>query len=153
MTQEDIMKRRMHLAIIFAVVMAIGMIVFIGLYIDETRRIQVKYREQFVSCLNHTSDSLDSYINADGDYEFRYRKIISDMSAANSFSFLLENLTEKQKITINELNTILIKYPKQMNDKKRLGAYKKAVDDLAQNLDKGFDEANEIINQIDRMGK
>ena len=37
MGQEAIMKRKMISAIIFAVVMAIGMLVFIGLYMDERK--------------------------------------------------------------------------------------------------------------------
>ncbi len=153
MTQEDIMRRKMYLAIIFAIVAAVGMIVFIALYFDETKRVQSSYREQFVANLNHTSQSLDSYIDADADYDFRYRNIISDMSSANSFCFLLDNLTQDQKIKVNELCTVLIKYPEQMKNKDKLSACKKAVDDMAQNLDKGFEEAGEVVAGIDKMGK
>lgn len=153
MTQEDIMKRRMHLAIIFAIVSIIGMLVFVALYLDETKRVQNKYREQFVAALNHTSESLDSYLKADADYDFRYRNIISNMSSADSFCFLLDNLSREQKVKVNELCTALIKYPEQMRKKERLSACKVAVDDLAQNLDKGFEEAEKITAGLDKLGK
>ena len=147
------MKHRMHLAIIFAVVAMIGMVVFLALYLDEKRRVQETYREQFVACLNHTSEALDSYLTADADYEFRYRNIVSNMSAADSFCFLLENLTQEQKIQVNELCTVFVKYPEQMQKKERLTACKTAVVDLAKNLDKGFEEAGQIVAEIDKMGK
>ncbi|MCR5201716.1 MAG: hypothetical protein K6D02_01295 [Lachnospiraceae bacterium] len=143
----------MFRAIILAIITTIGLIVFIALYINETRRVQTQYREQFITNLNHASDDIESYLNASGDKELRYRRIIYDMSSANSFCFLLEEVTEEQKIAVNELSTIIIKYPKQMNDEERLKAYKKAVDDIAKNYDKGYDEAKAVVKEIDKKGK
>ena len=82
MNQEHIMKRRMVRAVIFSVVTSVALLVFIGLYIDETRRVQETYRQQFIANLSHASDSVNTYINAEGDKDLIYRRIISDMSCA-----------------------------------------------------------------------
>ena len=39
-----------------------------------------------------------------------------------------------------------------MQDMKRLNDLKTAVTDISQNLDKGFDEAEEIVQSIDKKG-
>ena len=152
MTQEHIMKKRMIRAIIFSIVTFVALLVFIGLYIDETRRVQETYRTQFIANLNHAADSIDSYLNADGDKDLKYRRIISDMSCADNFAFLLDNLTEEQKINMNELTSCLLKYPQQMRQEKRLKALKETVINLQSNLDKGFENANAIVAEIDRKG-
>ncbi|MCR4646783.1 MAG: hypothetical protein K5695_15475 [Oscillospiraceae bacterium] len=142
----------MILAIIFSVITSVALAVFIGLYVDECNRVQETYRTQFNANLAHTIDSVDSYLDADGDHATRYRRILSDMSSADSFAFLLKNLTEEQKITVNELHTCLIKYPEQMQERERMEDFRQALDDLHSNLDKGFEEAQEIIDSIDKMG-
>lgn len=152
MTQEYIMKRKMVLAIIFSIITSIALAVFIGLYVDECNRVQETYRTQFNANLAHTIDSVDSYLDAEGDFEARYRRILSDMSSADSFAFLLDNLTEEQKIAVNELHTCLIKYPEQMKERERMEALRQTLDDLQSNLDKGFEEAQDLIDTIDKMG-
>ena len=146
------MKKRMIRAIIFSIVTFVALLVFIGLYLDETRRVLETYRTQFIANLNHAADSIDSYLNADGDKDLKYRRIISDMSCADNFAFLLDNLTEDQKINMNELTSCLLKYPQQMRQEKRLKALKETVINLQSNLDKGFENANAIVAEIDRKG-
>lgn len=152
MNQEYIMKKKMQRAVIFSVIVTIALIIFIALYIDETRRVQKTYREQFIANLAHTSDSVESYLDGEGDWGLKYRRILNDMSSANSFAFLLNQLSEQQKITVNELNTIILKYPEQMQEKERLEALHQVLEDLQFNLDKGFQEADDLIATIDKMG-
>jgi len=152
MTQEHIMKKRMTRAITLLVITSTALLIFIGLYIDATRRVQETYRQQFNANLAHTADSVEAYLDGEGDWGLKYRRILSDMSSADSFAFLLANLTEQQKITVNELHTCLLKYPEQMQEKERLEALAQAVTDLQSNLDKGFSEAEDIISSIDKKG-
>lgn len=152
MTQEKIMKNRMIRAITLFVITLVALLIFIGLYIDETHRVQETYRTQFNAHLAQASDSISSYLNAEGDYPLRYRRILSNISSADSFAFLMTNLTEDQKRTFNELYSCLLKYPEQMQDEKQLEAMQKAVQDIHQGLDKGFDEAAEIVASIDKKG-
>ena len=149
MNQEAIMKRKMISAIIFAVIMAIGLLVFVGLYIDERKVSQQKYREQYNTCLSHVADDIDSYLNAEGDKDMRYTRIVCDMSNADSFAFLIDDFTDKQK-TVNELYTCLLKYPEQMSGK--LEDVKSAVEDMQQELDKGYEKADEIIASVNKKG-
>lgn len=146
------MKRRMIRAIVLFVVTLIALLIFIALYIDETRRVQETYRTQFNAHLVQASDSIESYLNAEGDLPLRYRRILSHISGADSFAFVMTGLTEEQKRTVNELNTCLMKYPEQMQEKERLEAMQTAVTDMSQNLDKGFEEAAAIIDSIDKKG-
>lgn len=152
MTQEHIMKKRMIRAIILSVITSVALAVFIGLYIDATRRVQETYREQFNANLAHTIQAIDAYNSAEGDFELRYRRIVSEMSSANSFAFLLDNLTENQKVSINELNACLLKYPQQMQDTGNLEALRQSLDDMQNNLDKGFEEAENLVSGIDKKG-
>ena len=149
MNQEAIMKRKMITAIIVSIVTIIGMLVFIGLYIDETKLVQQTYKEQYHTSLRHVSEDITSYLNSEGDKEMRYTRIVSDMSNADSFAFLIENFTEKQK-TVNELATCLLKYPEQMREK--LPDVKQAVDDMRQDLDKGYEEAQAIVDSVNKKG-
>ena len=146
------MKKRMIRAFALFGVTFVALLVFIGLYIDETRRVQETYRTQFISNLSHTSKSIEDYLDAEGDFELKYRRILSDMSSADSFAFLLDNLTEQQKITVNQLHSCLLKYPEQMKEQERLEALQQAVTDLQSNLDKGFEEADALIATIDLKG-
>ncbi len=146
------MKRKMIRAIIFSVITSVALAVFIGLYVDECNRVQETYRTQFNANLAHTIDSVESYQDAEGDLEARYRRILSDMSSADSFAFLLKNLTEEQKIAVNELHTCLLKYPEQMQEPERMEALRQTLVDLHENLDKGFDEAKALVDGIDKKG-
>ena len=146
------MKRRMIRAITLFLITLIALLVFIGLYIDETRRVQETYRTQFNAHLVKANESIDSYLNAEGDLPLRYRRILSDVSSANSFAFVMTGLTEDQKITFNEIHACLLKYPEQMQDEERMKAMQTAITDISQNLDKGFDEAADIVDSIDKKG-
>ncbi len=146
------MKRKMYRAVAWSVITTIALTIFIGLYVDETRRVQETYRAQFIANLAHTADSVESYINAEGDFELKYRRIISDMSSADSFAFLLKHLSEDQKVLVNELHTCLLKYPEQMKEPERMESLLNTVNDLQANLDKGFQEAQEIVDSIDKKG-
>ncbi len=149
MNQEKLMKKRMWTAIIMLIITFIALLVFIGLYVDETRRVQRTYRRQYRTELRHVSAEIEDYMNTEGGYDTRYSMIIGYMSSAASYAFLIDDLGEKQKI-INELNTCLIKYPEQMEE--RLPEVKDAIDDILDDLDKGYDEAETIVGEINKKG-
>ena len=149
MNQEKIMKRKMVTAIALCIIAIVGMLVFIGLYIDEKNSVQQTYRSQYHTSLKHVSDDVTSYLEAEGDKEMRYTRLVSDMSNAGSFAFLIDGFTEKQ-IIVNELSTCLLKYPDQMKGK--LEDVKTAVDDMQQELDKGYEKAKEIVDSVDKKG-
>ncbi len=136
-------------AIIVTIITIIALVVFIGLYIDETKRVQETYRSRYTTELGHVSEEISFYLKAEGDHEFIYRRIIGYMSAANSFAFLIDDFSERQK-TINELYSALIKYPEQMSGK--LEDAKTALDHICEGLDKGYDELDELIGTLDLKG-
>ena len=143
------MKRRMIRAIILFVITFIALLVFIALYIDETKRVQETYRRQYHTNLTKVSEDIQSYINGEGDWDLRYVRIIRDMSAADSFAFLLE-MPEEQKRTVNEITTCIMKYPEQMKEK--LEELDKAINDMNAELDKGYDEAAAIVASVEKKG-
>ena len=142
----------MVIAITLMLIALIAMLVFMGLFVNETRRVQETYRTQFNAQLGDTIQAVDSYLDNENDMDFRYRRILSDMAGADSFAFLLENLTEEQKITVNELLSAMIKYPVQMKEKTRLQEVRQALSDMQENLDKGFEEAKAVVDAIDKKG-
>ncbi len=149
MNQEKLMKKRMWTAIIMFIITLIALLVFIGLYIDEKERVQKTYRSQYRTELRHVSGEIEGYLNTEGGYDTRYSMIIGYMSSASSYAFLIDGFEDKQK-TINELNTCLIKYPEQMSE--RLPDVKNAIDDILDDLDKGYDEAAAIVSEINKKG-
>lgn len=149
MNQEKLMKRRMIRAIILFLITFVALIVFIALYIDETKRVQETYRKQYKTNLVKVSQDIDSYTNGEGDLELRYMRIVNDMSAANAFKFLIDS-PEEEKRTINEITTCLMKYPEQMKEK--LGDMKNALDDIIEDLDKGYDETQKVVDSVDKKG-
>ena len=76
-------------------------------------------------------------------------RIVSDMSGANAFVFLIEDLDEEKK-TMNEVSVCLIKYPEQMKEK--LDELETAVNDILDDLDKGYDEARALVDSINKQG-
>ena len=136
-------------AIIVAIVTLAALLVFIGLYIDETKRVQETYRKQYKINLAHVTEDLDSYINSEGDKDMRYTRLISDMSSVNSFAFLIDDFTEQQK-AMNQINTALIKYPVQMKEK--LEELREIVKDISNDLDKGYDNAFKLVDSLDKKG-
>ena len=149
MNQEKLMKGKLVTTVILLIITFIALLIFIALYIDETHRVQKTYRAQYRTELKHVSGEIEGYLNTEGGYEPRYSMLIGYMSSASSYAFLLKDFT-KEQIIINELNTCLIKYPEQM--KERLEDVKTAVDDILDDLDKGYDEAKAIVDSIDKKG-
>ena len=149
MNQEKLMKRRMISAIILFLITFVALLVFIALYMDEVKRVQETYKRQYRTGLNDVITDIESYKNAEGDLELRYMRIVSDMSGANAFGFLIEDLDEEKK-TINEVSVCLIKYPEQMKEK--LDELETAVNDILDDLDKGYDEARALVDSINKQG-
>ncbi|MBR6872904.1 MAG: hypothetical protein IKN17_05300 [Ruminococcus sp.] len=149
MNQDKIMKRRMVTAIILLIITLIALIIFIGLYIDETHRVQETYRRQYTTELRHVNEEITIYKAAEGDLDYHYNRITVYMANAGSFAFLIENFTDKQ-IVINEISTCLLKYPNQMKDK--LEDLQQAITDILAELDKGYDEAKAIYESIELKG-
>lgn len=149
MNQDKIMKRRMVTAIILLIITLIALFVFIGLYVDETHRVQETYRKQYRTELGHASEEISIYLEPEGDHDLIYERVSSYMSCAASFAFLIEDFEEKQVI-INQLNTALIKYPVQM--KPKMKEVKEAVDDILSDLDKGYDKLSELIGSLELKG-
>ncbi|MBR1393165.1 MAG: hypothetical protein IJ561_04950 [Ruminococcus sp.] len=149
MNQDKLMKRRMIIAYILLGITVIALIVFIGLYIDETQRVQETYRKQYRTELGHVVEEIDIYSEAEGDRTMIFNRIANYMGNAGAFAFLLEDFEESQ-IIINETATALIKYPEQMSEK--LEDLKTAVNDILADLDKGYDEAQEIVKSLDLKG-
>jgi hypothetical protein len=147
--QEYLMRQKMLRAIVIAIILGIALTVFIALYVAETKRVQETYRAQYNKSLIAVLEDIHSYQNADGDFELRYRMLVADMSTANSFAFLLDDFTERQK-SINGLYTVVIKYPEQTQ--KRIDEVEVIIADLTANLDKGYDEMDEFVASIDLKG-
>ena len=147
--QEYIMKKKMIRAIILMILSLIALVVFIALYLAESYKIQETYRKQYKKHLTTLNNDIENYLNADGDLEFRYRLLISDISGANSFAFLIDDFVDEQK-TINGLFTVFLKYPEQTRE--RLSEVKEALDDILANLDKGYDKIDEFIESINLKG-
>ena len=143
------MKRRMISAIILFIITSIALLVFIALYMDEVRRVQETYRNQYRTSLGDVVEDIRSYRNGEGDMELRYMRILSDMSGANSFVFLIDDLGDEKKV-INEVNTCIMKYPEQM--KKKLDELETALQDILDELGKGYDEAKALVDSIDKQG-
>lgn len=149
MNQEKIMKRKMISSIVLFILALIALLVFVGLYIDETKKTQQSYNIQYMENIKSARDEITYYLDTKTDYDLHYNMLISDLGAARSLIFLLDNLTEQQKI-INELHYCFVKYPEQM--KSKLEDTKTALEDIADNLDKGYTEAYDIVQSINRMG-
>ncbi len=149
MNQEKLMKRRMISAIILFLITFVALLVFIALYMDEVKRVQETYKRQYRTGLDDVITDIESYKNAEGDLELRYMRIVSDMSGANAFVFLIEDLDEEKK-TMNEVSVCLIKYPEQMKEK--LDELEIAVNDILDDLDKGYDEARALVDSINKQG-
>ena len=145
------MKRKMVTAIIWSIILLIALIVFIGLYIDKTKENQQRYKDQFLRNMSDAADEIDVYLKTKIDYEMHYNMVLSDVGAARSFIFLVEDeeWTDRQK-TVNELHYCLVKYPDQMKNK--LEDVSSALKDVYDNLDKGYDEIRQIVDSVEKKG-
>lgn len=137
--------------ILLLVMSLIAMTIFAALYIDETKHTQETYRIQYKTNINHVVEDINSYQNGEGALDLRYRHLVNDMGSANSFIFLIEGMDE-EKVIINEINACLLLYPEQMQEKENLEKLKSAMEDIAADLDKGYDETKALVDSIDKQG-
>ena len=112
---------------------------------------QQRYKDQFLRNMSDAADEIDVYLKTKIDYDMHYNMVLSDVGAARSFIFLVEDeeWTDRQK-TVNELHYCLVKYPDQMKNK--LEDVSNALKDVYDNLDKGYDEMSAIVDSVDKMG-
>lgn len=143
------MKAKMITAIIVAVVSVFSIFVFAALYVDQSQKNRLEYIGQFEKNILNAAEEIDKYYEKNTDYDLHYNMIISDVGAARAMIFMVEEYTDKQKI-INEIHYCLIKYPEQMKEK--LPEASQAFHDIANHLDKGFEEVQKITDTIDRLG-
>ena len=149
MNQEKIMKAKMVTAIFIALAAVVAVFVFAGLYFDQRRINRLEYIDQYENNILLAAQEIDKYNEKQTDYDLHYNMVLSDLGAARSIIFLIDDYTEKQKI-INELHYCFVKYPNQMREK--LDDSSKALHDIADHLDKGYDEAKEIVDSINKLG-
>lgn len=143
------MKAKMIAAICIAAFALIAAFVFAGLYRDERRKTRLAYIEQYEYNITQAADELDVYLEKETDLDIHYNMTLSYIGTARSMVFLVDDYTEKQK-TINELHYCFVKYPDQMKGK--LKESSKALHDIADHLDKGYEEAQDIVDSIDKLG-
>ena len=149
MNQEKIMKAKMVTAIFIALAAVVAVFVFAGLYFDQRRMNRLEYIDQYENNILLAAEEIDKYNEKQTDYDLHYNMVLSDLGAARSIVFLIDDYTEKQKI-INELHYCFVKYPNQLREK--LDDCSKALHDIADHLDKGYDEAKEIVDSINKLG-
>ena len=116
---------------------------------DKSDEVRKTYIAKYMENLSAASEEIDTYLESGKDLPTRYNMILSDMGAARSLVFLIDDYTEEQK-AINELHYCFVKYPEQMQGK--LEDVKKALDHITENLDKGYKEVNEIVDSVDKKG-
>ena len=143
------MKAKMVTAIFIALAAVVAVFVFAGLYFDQRRMNRLEYIDQYENNILLAAEEIDKYNEKQTDYDLHYNMVLSDLGAARSIIFLIDDYTEKQKI-INELHYCFVKYPNQMREK--LDDSSKALHDIADHLDKGYDEAKEIVDSINKLG-
>lgn len=149
MNQEKIMKAKMITAILIAALSLIAIFVFAGLYFDQRQKNRLEYIGQFEENISEAAEEIDKYIEKNTDYDLHYNMVLSDIGAARAMIFMVDDYTEKQKI-INEIHYCFIKYPEQMKDK--LPEVSQAFHNIADHLDKGYDEVQLIIDSVDKLG-
>jgi hypothetical protein len=149
MTQERIMKAKMITAILIAIAALASAFVFAGLYSDERQKTRQAYITQYEENLKNTAEEISKYREKQTDYDLHYNMILSDMGAARNFVFLIDGYTSQQKV-INELHYCFVKYPDQMSGK--LEEAETAITDITDHLDKGYEEAQALVDSIDKKG-
>ena len=143
MTQEKLIRERIVVRTILLSITIIALVVFIGLYTDEKRHVQEAFTTRYEANLERVQEDILSYLEAEGDYEMRYTRLLTDMSTAKEFAFLIDNFADKQ-IIVNEME--------QMHEEENLKAMYTAVGDILNHLDQGYVEAKELVNSIDKLG-
>lgn len=136
-------------AIVIAIAALIASFIFAGLYYDQRKLNQLTYIEQYETNIAQAAEELDRFNENKTDYDLHYNMAISDLGAARAMIFLVDGKTDEQK-AINEIHYCFVKYPDQMRDK--LVESAQAFHDIADHLDKGYDEVREIVDSVDRLG-
>lgn len=149
MNQEKIMKAKMITAIVIAAAAFVAAFIFAGLYYDQRKLNRLTYIEQYETNIAQAAEELDRFNEKKTDYDLHYNMVLSDLGAARAMIFLVDGKTDEQK-AINEIHYCFVKYPEQMQDK--LAESAQAFHDIADHLDKGYDEVREIVDSIDRLG-
>ena len=144
------MKMKMVSAIIIAIAAIVVAFIFGGLYYDQKKQNRLEYIDKYEDNISQAAKEIDTYLEKKTDYDIHYNMILSDLGAARSLIFLVDDYTDKQK-PVNELHYCFVKYPEQMKEK--LKETSKALKDISANLDKGYKEAQEIVDSIDKKGK
>lgn len=144
------MKRKMYIAITISIILAVALLIFIGLYTDEKKKTQLAYRTQYIENLTLAYEEINIYLEKGTDYQKHYNMVLSDMGTARSMIFLLEKCDARKQNIINELHYCFVMYPQQMSGK--LKEASKAIEYITENLDKGYAEAEKLINSIDKKG-
>ena len=147
--QEKIMKAKMITAIVIAIASLIAAFIFAGLYFDQRQKNRLAYIDQYEKNILQAAEEIDKYNEKQTDYELHYNMVLSDLGAARSIIFLVDDYTDKQKI-INEIHYCFVKYPEQMKGKLEESA--QAFHDIADHLDKGYEEVQKITDSIDKLG-
>ncbi|MGN1090194.1 MAG: hypothetical protein ACI4Q6_07310 [Huintestinicola sp.] len=149
MNQEKIMKAKMVTAIIIAVLSVFAIFIFAGLYFDSTRQNRQEYIVQYEESLRRAAEEIDKLTEKKTDEELHYNIVVSELGAARAMIFMVEDYTDKQKV-INEIHYCFVKYPEQMKEK--LPEVSQAFHDIADHLDKGYDEVQLITESVDKLG-
>ena len=143
------MKAKMITAIVIAAAAFVAAFIFAGLYYDQRKLNRLTYIEQYETNIAQAAEELDRFNEKKTDYDLHYNMVLSDLGAARAMIFLVDGKTDEQK-AINEIHYCFVKYPEQMQDK--LAESAQAFHDIADHLDKGYDEVREIVDSIDRLG-
>lgn len=148
--QEYLMKRKMVRAVIISIITLVALAVFIALYLDEKKKVQQTYHDQYEKTLKTVLTDIQGYEKAEGDLEFRYRRIVADMNTAASFLFLMDDHVEEKK-TMQECYTVLLRYPVQSRE--LLEKIEEAINHVLEGMDKGYEEVEAIVESIDKKGQ
>ncbi|MCR5837869.1 MAG: hypothetical protein K6G88_15330 [Lachnospiraceae bacterium] len=147
--QEFLMQKKMLRSIVLMIITMMALIVFIALYFGERQRVQETYQRQFDKALDSAIEHMEDYVNADGDFELRYRMIFTEITNINTFSFLLEGKEAEHK-SINELYTVFLKYPEQTSG--RIEEVKEIVEKIKTSEKDAYEQLDQFIASIDKKG-
>ncbi len=149
MNQEKIMKARMITAICVALASLFALFIFAGLYFDQIKKNRLELMGIYEENMLMAAEEIEKYDEKQTDYDLHYNMVLSDLGAARSVIFLIDDYTDNQK-TVNEIHYCFVKYPVQMRE--RLTESGKAFRKIAGHIDEGYEELREIIDSIDRLG-
>lgn len=150
MNQEKIMKTKMTIALVMAILAIICSIILAGMYSDERVKTQVTFRDKYAQNLEYAYNEINTYLETKKDLPLHYNMVLSDVGAARTLIFVIENISEEKQTIVNTFHYSLVKYPDQMQEK--LEDIAQALYDVSGNLDKGYDEMKQITDSIDLLG-